>query len=62
VLAAVDHCLWGVHLPIAPYARVRALAFGEGVLGEGVLPAEPIPVIDRKRQDDELRIVGELGE
>jgi hypothetical protein len=58
---AVDHDLRGVGFAQAELGHIGLLALGELRPGEGVGPAEIVPVVDRQGQDEDARLLGELG-
>ena len=60
-LAVHDH-LRREDLPVAAGMGIGLLALGEGLMGERVLPAEIIPVIDRKGERHDIRLAGEIGQ
>jgi hypothetical protein len=55
---AVDDDLRRVDGAITANFRIGTLAQGKAVIGQRVLPAHVIPVVDRQRQGDEIRILG----
>ena len=58
VLRAVDHRLRRVDLTIAARLGIGALAVGVAGHRQRVLPAEIVPIVDRKAQRDHRRITG----
>ncbi len=59
---AVDDHLGRVDLPVAALGRISALALGEGVAGEGVAPAEIVPVVDRQAERDDVPALRQLAQ
>src|SRR5262249_5702012 len=60
--AAVDDGLRRIYVAIAARLRVLALALGEVVTGERVLPAEIVPIIDRERKGENVFALRELAQ
>ncbi len=60
--SAVDHHLWRVDRWEAQKIGVAVLPPRRIGAGERVLPAEPVPVIDMKRQCQHIRPACEFGE
>jgi hypothetical protein len=59
---AVDHDLRRIDLPVAAHMGIGALARRMRRIGERVLPAEIIPIVDRHAERDERRIGGEFAD
>src|SRR3546814_9528433 len=62
VAAAVDHHLRRVDVAQAELGNIVALALGVLCGGEGILPADVVPVVDVERQRQHARLVGQLSE
>jgi hypothetical protein len=62
LLAAGDHHLRGGHVTQRELLGVGALARREGRLGEGVGPAQIVPVVDRIGQGQNALVVGHVGD
>ncbi len=58
----LDHHLRRVEPPAVRRLGIGFLPRGEGWAGEGILPAQIIPVIDVQRERDHPRLLGELAQ
>src|ERR1700674_1457593 len=57
----VDHHLRRIDLAVAAHRGIGLLALGMGVERERVAPAEIVPIVDRKRQHDQLLVAEKLA-